>query len=89
MHSAAGDCPSPPRLTTDLNGLSQRILLPVPGVEPAIWLKFEGLNPADPRTCERARENKAAGSSPEDYRIDTVAHFHTAGWVGGEKICRT
>jgi hypothetical protein len=42
----AGDCPSPPRLTTDLNGFSQRILLPVPGVEPALWLKFEGLNPS-------------------------------------------
>ena len=25
-----------------------------------LWLKFEGFNPVDPRTCERARENKAA-----------------------------
>ena len=56
----AGDCPSPPRLTTDLNGFSQRIILPVPGWNRLLWLKFEGLNPADPRTCERARENQAA-----------------------------
>ena len=59
----AGDCPSPPRLTTDLSGFSQRILLPVPGVEPALWLKFEGLNPS---SCEP--EGYPRNPIPRSYR---------------------
>jgi len=40
----------PRRLTTDLNGFSQRIILPVPGVEPASLVEVRGVEPQFIRT---------------------------------------
>ena len=55
----AGDCPSPhaaPRRGSQR--ISQRILLPAAGVDPASLVEVRGVEPAGPCACERARENE-------------------------------